>query len=41
MDVNLGRESAIDLTIVYNALGGMINWEVLKNCRAGSDHFSV
>lgn len=40
MDVNSGRESAIDLTIVSNALGGIINWEVL-NCTVGSDHFPI
>ncbi len=41
LDVNTGRESAIDLTFVSNSLGGIINWEVLRNCTIGSDHFPI
>lgn len=41
LDVNTGRESAIDLTIVSNVLGGIISLEVLKKCSIGSDHFPI
>ncbi len=41
LDVNTSRESAIDLTFVSNSLGGIIKWEVLRNCTIGSDHFPI
>lgn len=41
LDVNTGRESAIVLTIVSYVLGGIMNWEVLKKCTIGSDHFPI
>lgn len=38
-DVNTGRESAIDLTFVSDLLREKNNWQVLRNCKIGSDHF--
>lgn len=41
MDLNSGNRSAIDITIVSNTIGAITNWQVLKNCSVGSDHFPI
>ena len=41
IDVNTGKESAIDLTIVTNVLAPLCEWNVYKKGTIGSDHYPI
>ncbi len=40
IEVNTGRESALDLTLVSSSMGAICNWSVYKGT-VGSDHYPV
>ena len=39
IDVNTGKESSLDLTIVTNALAPLCEWGVYQKGTIGSDHY--
>lgn len=41
IDVNTGKESALDLTIVTNALAPLCEWSVDQKGSIGSDHYPI
>lgn len=41
INVSSGLECALDLTLVSGVLGGITEWEILKNCTMGSDHYPL
>ena len=41
IDVNTGKESALDLTIVANAIAPLCEWNVHQKETLGSDHYPI
>lgn len=41
IDVRMGTESAIDLTLVSDVLAGVCTWDVVRGTTAGSDHYPI
>jgi hypothetical protein len=41
VNINSGLESALDLTLVSGLLGGITEWEILRECTMGSDHYPL
>jgi exonuclease III len=41
VNINSGLESALDLTLVSGVLGGITEWEILRECTMGSDHYPL
>lgn len=41
MDVNHGRDSALDLTLVSDNLAGKCEWNIMKQRTIGNYHFPI
>ena len=41
IDVAIGKESALDLTLASNAMAGICEWEVGEESTVGSDHYLI
>jgi len=41
INIRMGTESAIDLTLVSDSLAGICTWEVVRGTTVGSDHYPI
>ncbi len=41
IDVNTGKESVLDLTLVSNSIAAICDWSVYSEGTIGSDHYPV
>lgn len=41
IDVNMGKESVLDLTLVSNSIAAICDWSVYREGTIGSDHYPV